>query len=74
MAVHFYDSADLKGSFLLHVLTKGFDITTIHIGRIPDIGNAATENATTPCTILYLYRLLHHHSPIDNLFYCHFLK
>ena len=74
MAVHFHDSADLKGSLLLHVLTESFDIATIHIGRIPDIGNTATEYAATPCTVLYLYRLLHHHSPVDNFFDCHLLK
>ena len=73
MAVHFHDSADLEGSLLFYVLTKGFDIATIHIGRIPDIGNAATEHATTPCTVLYLYRLLHHHSPVNNLLDSHLL-
>ena len=56
MPINFQDSADLKDSLQLHVLTKGFYVATIPISGIPDVRNTTTEQAATPCNILYLYR------------------
>ena len=57
VSINFQDSADLKDSFKFHVLTESFYVAPIPIGRIPDVGNTATEQATCPCDVLYLYRL-----------------
>ena len=56
MPIKFQDSADLKDSLQLHVLTKGFYVATIPISGIPYVGNTTMEQATTPRNILYLYR------------------
>lgn len=58
VSINFQDSADLKDSLQLHVLTKGFYVTTIPICGIPDVRNTTTEQAATPCNILYLYHFL----------------
>ena len=71
--INFQDSADLKDSLQLHVFTKGIYVATIPIGRIPDIGNTATEQAATSRNVFYLYRLLRHDSSIYALFNAHLL-
>ena len=69
--INFQDSANLEDSIQLHVLTKGFYIATIPIGRIPNVRNTATEQAATPRNVLYLYRLSKHNCPVNNLLYSH---
>ena len=72
--INFQDSADLKDSLQLHVFTKGIYVATIPIGRIPDIGNTATEQAAPSRNVFYLYRLPEDNCPVNHFFYCHLLK
>ena len=71
MAINFEDSADLEYSLQFHVLTKGFDIATIHKGRISDARYTTAEHTATPCTVLYLYSTIKQDCPINDLLDCH---
>ena len=67
MAIHLHDSTDFEDSILAHILTIGLNIPPTIVLRINDVRDLARKHAPLSCTILYLYRLPQHHSPVYHL-------
>ena len=67
MPIHLHDSANLKRPFLLQIQTIGLDIHSPITGGVYDVRDTTRKYASTPSTILYLYRLFQHNSSVNHL-------
>ena len=72
--VYFHYSADFEGTVLFNVQTIRLDVHCSILARIRNVVNAASYYGTLARTILYLYCLLQHHSPMYYLLDSHCLR
>lgn len=72
MAIHLQDSTDFEDPILTHILTISLNIAPTIVLRINDVRDLAHKHAPLSCTILYLYRLPQHHSPVYHLLNGHY--